>query len=89
MKQKTMELRQKMQFTLLLFKNMMIMKELIMNWKQKIHYSLLLLMWRDMKVKVGKKNKNDRIDEETNEGENPDSMGHSEEKKQMSLKAKN
>ena len=34
-----------------------------------------------MKVKFEKKNKNDRIDEDTSEGEDPDSMGHSEENK--------
>ena len=45
------------------------MKELMMKWKQKFQFSLLLLIWRDMKVKVKKKDKNDRIDEENSEGE--------------------
>ena len=53
----------KTQFTLLLFNKMRTMKELMMNWKQKFHYSLLLLICRDIKVKVEKKNY--RIDEET------------------------
>ena len=75
MKQKMMKERQRTQFTLLLLNKMKIMKELMMKWKQKFQYSLLLLIWRDIKVKV-EKNKNDGIDEETSEVENPDSMGH-------------
>ena len=46
----------------------------MMKWKQKFQFSLLLLIWRNMKVKVKNKKNNDRIDEETSESEDPDSV---------------
>ena len=48
------------------------MKKTMMKKRQNSQFSLLLLIWR--KVQVKKIDKNDRIDEETREGEKTDSV---------------